>query len=181
MLQIVIIALLVAGSIIATGFLQKHLSPQQFRRAAWLIFAAYVLGNVYFTLLSRIPGSGTTLEIRPLQSYARMFESVDIGFENATGFAALFLKDTSPISGMVLNVLLYCPLGYFLPIVFPRLKLRHVVLAGFLCSVATEAVQYILAMGWCETDDVIHNTLGALAGVAIRRRQCRRMSRGSGR
>ena len=47
-----------------------------------------------------------------------------------------------------------------MPILFPKLKPKHVILIGCLCSIATEASQYLLKMGWCETDDVIHNTLG---------------------
>ena len=41
------------------------------------------------------------------------------------------------------------------------------ILIGCLCSIATEATQYLLKMGWCETDDVIHNTLGTAIGVWV--------------
>ena len=57
------------------------------------------------------------------------------------------------------------PLGCLLPILFPKLKPKHVILIGCLCSITTEATQYLLKMGWCETDDVIHNTLGTALGV----------------
>ena len=35
----------------------------------------------------------------------------------------------------------------------------YIILIGCLCSIVTEATQYLLKMGWCETDDIIHNTL----------------------
>ena len=38
---------------------------------------------------------------------------------------------------------------------------------GLGASVATEYIQYLLKMGWCETDDVIHNTLGTAIGVWV--------------
>ena len=85
----------------------------------------------------------------------------------ATGFAALFLRDTTLLVGIILNILLYYPLGYLLPILFPKLKPKHVILIGCLCSIATEATQYMLKMGWCETDDVIHNTLGTTIGMWV--------------
>ena len=79
-----------------------------------------------------------------------------------------------PIVGIVLNVFLYYPLGYLVPQLFPRLKPWQVIAIGCLCSVATEATQYLFQMGWCEMDDVIHNTLGAALGVGAYRLQSRR-------
>jgi glycopeptide antibiotics resistance protein len=105
-----------------------------------------------------------------------VFESVSEEESTVTGFAALFLKDTSPLVGILLNILLYHPLGYLLPILFPKLKPKHVILIGCLCSIATEATQYILKMGWCETDDVIHNTLGTAIGVWVWLWQSKRLN-----
>ena len=133
----------------------------------WGIFCAYTAGYLYFTILSRQLGSGAFLALRPFQVYARLFaEPADAG-EAAVGFAAKFLNAIPPIVGLVLNILLYYPLGYLLPILFPKLKPKHVILIGCLCSIATEATQYLLKMGWCETDDVIHNTLGTAIGTGV--------------
>ena len=88
-----------------------------------------------------------------------------------------FLQGTPPIVSLILNILLYYPLGYLLPILFPQLKPKHVILIGCLCSIATEATQYLLKMGWCETDDVIHNTLGTAIGVWIWHLQSKRLNK----
>ena len=80
---------------------------------------------------------------------------------------ALFLDGTNSLDRLILNILLYYPLGYLLPILFPKIKPKHVILIGCLCSIATEAIQYLLKMGWCETDDVIHNTFGTAIGVWV--------------
>ena len=69
------------------------------------------------------------------------------------------------------------PLGCLLPILFPKLKPKHVILIGCLCSIATEATQYLLKMGWCETDDVIHNTLGTAIGVWVWYLQSKRLNK----
>lgn len=59
----------------------------------------------------------------------------------------------------------------------PPHKPKHVILIGCLCSIATEATQYLLKMGWCETDDVIHNTLGTAIGVWIWHLQSKRLNK----
>ena len=89
------------------------------------------------------------------------------GGGKVAGLFAWFMSGAAPITGIILNILLYYPLGYLLPILFPKLKTKHVILIGCLCSIATEAIQYLLKMGWCETDDVIHNTLGTAIGVWV--------------
>jgi glycopeptide antibiotics resistance protein len=41
------------------------------------------------------------------------------------------------------------------------------VLAGFIVSLFIELTQYITGRGLCELDDVVHNTIGAFAGIII--------------
>ena len=138
----------------------------------WVVFLVYTTGFLYFTVFSRRVGSGAFVELRPFQVYTRLFaDPIDAG-DAAIGFSAKFLNNTPPIVGLILNILLYYPLGYLLPILFPKLKPKHVILIGCLCSIATEATQYLLKMGWCETDDVIHNTLGTAIGVWVWCLQC---------
>ena len=38
-------------------------------------------------------------------------------------------------------------------------------IAAFLFSISIEAIQYYLALGLCEVDDVIMNTLGTMIGT----------------
>lgn len=39
------------------------------------------------------------------------------------------------------------------------------ILYGFLLSVTVELLQYVFCLGYCEMDDVLHNTIGAAIGV----------------
>lgn len=64
-----------------------------------------------------------------------------------------------PIEGIIFNIFLYCPFGYFLPSLFPKLKRKYVMLIGCPYSIAAKVTRYLFKMGWCETDDVIRNTL----------------------
>ena len=69
-----------------------------------------------------------------------------------------------------MNVALFFPIGLLgcelLPEKWPRRKKLFFV-CGFLMllSVGIECCQFCFALGQAETDDVIHNTLGALIGV----------------
>ncbi len=47
---------------------------------------------------------------------------------------------------------------------------KKVIIIAFLTSAFIEASQYIFALGECEIDDVISNTLGAWLGVYLFKR-----------
>lgn len=177
MIQIVCILIPLVAMTIFTHPLMKLCSSRHSKWLIWSLFAVYLFGNLYFTLLSRELGSGQYFELLPFRVYSRLFESQSLGVESATGFAAMFLQGTLPITSLILNIFLYYPLGYLLPILFPKLNIWHVIFIGCLCSIATEATQYFLKMGWCETDDVIHNTLGTAIGVWVWHLQSKRLNK----
>lgn len=70
---------------------------------------------------------------------------------------------------MYMNMLLFLPLGLSLPFVI-RKKMWYntpvTVLFALGLSACIEIVQYIFAIGKCEIDDVIMNTLGSVIGTA---------------
>lgn len=174
MIQIGCILLVLAVLTALCPRLPQRLPQRWIRPLMWGAFILYCAGNLYFTLLSRKAGSQSQVDLIPFRSYLRLFAPPEEADASATGFAAWFLAGTPPIVGIVLNVFLYYPLGYLVPQLFPRLKPWQVIAIGCLCSVATEATQYLFQMGWCEMDDVIHNTLGAALGVGVYRLQSRR-------
>ena len=65
-----------------------------------------------------------------------------------------------------LNILLFLPLGFLLGTVTDNWR---IVLFGFILSVFIEFLQYIFAMGCCQADDVLNNTIGTVVGVGIAR------------
>lgn len=65
---------------------------------------------------------------------------------------------------MLMNVLLFVPLGLFLPFVFKSRNVLKSVLTAFLLSTFIEIIQYIFGLGMAETDDLMTNTLGAFIG-----------------
>ena len=177
MVQIISILLLVIGISIAVPSIAKLITGVKYRRILWIMFCVYAIGSMYCTTFSRVFGSGVTVELRPFMSIARLFDEPIEGGGKVVGFFAWFMSGAAPFTGIVLNILLFYPLGYLLPYLFPKLKPKHVILIGCLCSIATEATQYLLKMGWCETDDVIHNTLGTALGVWVWHLQSKRLNK----
>ena len=63
---------------------------------------------------------------------------------------------------IVLNILLFIPLGFLL-----GNKGWKAVLYGVLLSACIELIQYIAVLGYCEADDVLNNTIGTVVGFGI--------------
>lgn len=93
------------------------------------------------------------------------------------GFRALQNGTMSIIAEMVLNVLLFVPLGYMLRRDQKQGRtLLKVVLLGFLMSLTIELVQLVslyqgLNVRIFDIDDLILNTLGSLIGALIYRKK----------
>ena len=155
------------------GYLSKREKNSIYHLALWIMFAIYVAGYLYFVFWSRNPGSESRVNLTPFQTYFHLFDRSESGERFATNFQLIGLESAVPLVGILLNILLYYPLGYFLLTLFPKLKAWHVLLIACSCSVITEAIQYIIQIGWCETDDVLHNIVGAVLGVEIFRLQRR--------
>lgn len=64
------------------------------------------------------------------------------------------------------NIALYVPLGFLLPLVWKRANLWKTVLIGFGCTFLIEFTQAFIGRQG-SADDVICNTLGALVGYAL--------------
>lgn len=85
-------------------------------------------------------------------------------------------QDFSPsnIMGMVLNMVMFAPLGFLLPAYFERY--RHwgrTLAAGFLTSLTVELIQ-LFTFRATDVDDLIMNTLGTLVGFLLAKLVLRR-------
>lgn len=70
---------------------------------------------------------------------------------------------------LVCNLIMFVPYGFLLPFRIQRNKRTgiKVVLSGCIVSVAIEVFQYVTALGLCDIDDVILNTMGVVLGYGI--------------
>lgn len=66
------------------------------------------------------------------------------------------------------NIIMFIPFGILSPMVFKRMKrMWFCVLVGFIFSCMIEISQLITGRGYCQLDDVVTNTVGALVGWMI--------------
>ena len=118
------------------------------RRTLWYFFLAVYLSGVY-----AIVGLPDICYIR-----------LDLHF-NLIPFAYMF----SDYKNSLLNVLLFVPLGFFLPVFGKRYKnLLWTVLFGFLFSLGIELMQ-IFTLRATDINDLITNTFGTAIGWCIGR------------
>ena len=72
----------------------------------------------------------------------------------------------TPIEDLLLNVILFMPLGFLLPYIWPKLNFWKTVFLSFCLSTAIETTQYIAHWGCLDIDDIFNNTLGACIGYS---------------
>lgn len=61
---------------------------------------------------------------------------------------------------IIKNIALFIPFGFII-------GGRKGVAIGFILSCGIETTQYLTRLGYCELDDVLNNTIGALIGSLI--------------
>lgn len=78
----------------------------------------------------------------------------------------LFWSAKTIFSHLILNILLFIPLGMALPFVYGKASLPKTALFGLSLSLFIETVQFFLARE-CDIDDLICNVLGAVFGYLL--------------
>ena len=71
------------------------------------------------------------------------------------------------IAQLILNVLLFVPIGFLLGAILNGIRWMQVIEMGCLLSVMIEILQLLTRRGVCNIDDVIHNTIGCAIGYGI--------------
>ena len=108
------------------------------------LLAAYILFILMETIIGRKTGVGR-VELVPFWSYSHPELRMEI----------------------VLNYILFIPLGVLLYLCFGEKFGLRVVMAGFLLSAAIEIAQLVFRIGLFEFDDMIGNTIGCLIGAVV--------------
>lgn len=65
------------------------------------------------------------------------------------------------------NIILFVPFAFILSVVFNVKSKLKIVLLAFLAGLSVELIQYTLAIGVGDIDDIILNTTGAFLGVLL--------------
>jgi Glycopeptide antibiotics resistance protein len=118
----------------------------------WVAFALYLMFLAKLLLLSRVPGSERSLNLIPFASIA----------DYLGGPAAVRRFAFANLAG---NILAFVPLGAYLTFLRRRARSRSNLLIVASVCVAVEILQWVLAVGTSDIDDVILNCVGGLIGV----------------
>jgi len=111
------------------------------------IFIFYCLNIITITLLSREAGSRDSFDLRLFSTFSNNMDD-----------------NRYPIE----NILLFIPLGCFLPFFWKRFSDPLLCLAGgFGISTAIELVQFITKRGFLQIDDILTNTIGTMLGYSV--------------
>lgn len=142
-------------------------------------FAIYLAGFLYTTLFSRAAAADYKVHIDLFRKF--LDSLIDFG---ALGYilglvsgghiqlpTEVTATNINGITELYLNIMLFVPMGYFLPYLFrwfrrDDIKLKSTV-ASFLISLSLENIQLITRRGYYDIDDIIANTLGGFLGGAL--------------
>lgn len=126
------------------GILAWRRDPVRISRMLLLVYVLVLLETAFF---SREPGSRHSVDLTLFETWGHSAVS-----------HAYFIE----------NIVMYLPFGVLMPCSFPRMKRAGVcVAAGFFSSVFLELSQLVTRRGYCQLDDVLTNTAGALIGWLI--------------
>ena len=120
----------------------------------WLLFdrAGAIEGVEYWEQIAM------SLNLKPFHTIMRYTRLLDSAKPHLVHLAVINLFG---------NVIMFIPLGYFLPLIFGKLqKLWKTLLATALIITLVEIVQLFTLMGICDIDDLILNLAGAAIGYA---------------
>lgn len=79
----------------------------------------------------------------------------------------LILNGKIDVGEIILNVVIFVPLGVYTGILFERWVFGRKLFFLFLISLIVEGLQFILAVGAFDITDIITNTLGGIIGLTI--------------
>ena len=105
----------------------------------------------------------STLVFRPSNEIHRY------SLEFLWSYAAIRNGETGLLKIIIMNVLMFVPIGVLLSLLFKNYKLWSIILIGFCISISIELMQLLFKKGFAELDDIFHNTIGCIIGCVIYR------------
>ena len=119
------------------------------RRLLGVMYAEYLILLMCATVIFRDSTCALGVEFVP--------------FWNYTYFTKEVLYET------LLNIVMFIPIGFCSSVFLKRPVLLRVFLLSMALSGTIEVTQYLLERGFCETNDVMNNTVGGVLGYLLYR------------
>lgn len=149
-----IISIVVCGFFIMVHYFRNHsLKKDSCRIWALRTLLSMEIATLIVTMLIREPIETTMRwRLQPFASYVMAVEEKSMGM----------------LAQIIMNIIVYIPFGYLLPLCFDAFKKgKRVILVAILCSGLIELIQILSRVGIFEVDDIFNNALGALIGLVI--------------
>lgn len=132
------------------------------QKLGFVLFILYLVLLTYFLFFAE--EMGRSPDVRARYSYNLvLFKEIRrfIVYRHILGYKAVILN----IAG---NVIAFMPFGFFLPVIWQRTKHWYTTtLLGFTVSLCIETAQLGFRVGSFDVDDLVLNTIGALAGYLV--------------
>jgi len=146
----VILPFLITFVILSFIYRRKKIPQTKKKFLLLLVFIIYIFGAFYFT------GVGTIFDI---QRHGMQLKSGQVNL-------LPFSREIDVVE-YILNILLFIPLGFLLPFIWPDTnKIKQVVLSGVSFSLLIELSQ-LFTNRRTDIDDVLMNTLGTILGYLL--------------
>ena len=132
------------------------------KRWILLLFGLYWIGMLWLLFFQRIGGdlSPRRYNLHPLDTVSRYLWVLKYSLDPTQQFHA--------IANLAGNVILFLPLGIFLPMLFVRLRtFWRFALAALLAILSVEALQLFTGLGALDVDDLILNLMGIALGYLL--------------
>ncbi|UPM54054.1 VanZ family protein [Gottfriedia acidiceleris] len=135
----------------------------------WIIFGIYITCLVDFTLFP-FPYQKYLIHvmIEDHLGYTNNFVPFKVVIDSIKyGSFSIALKQ---VGG---NIVLFMPLGFALPVLYPKITKSKTILVGFIVSLGIEIIQGTMGffIGYnyrsCDIDDLLLNTFGTVLGVIV--------------
>ncbi len=143
------------------------------REILWSAFALYCVFLLWILFFSR------EAERIPLKDYLSEYTSLLPFRTTAKYIRYVWLRrDLQSLALALLNIggnlILFFPMGFFLPMLFPRMKRpAHLFCHITAAIVSAELAQALLRLGVFDIDDILYNFIGAYWGYIASRHLCR--------
>lgn len=124
--------------------------------AVSICYVVIVIGATFF---SRTPSEtyNDRMNLNLFSSYVEAYH--DIG---------VVLLNNVLLRNLILNIMLFIPLGFLLPMYSDKLKKMYIVVPiGLLATLTIEFTQHFNDYGTFEIDDALNNTIGTLLGYCL--------------
>ena len=152
---VIIVAICIAGLAVIV-----RVSDNQ--HTVGVLFASYIIAVLIITLLVRT----YDVEVRTILNPFTKYEFLGKGFVK-DGWKC-FSKNEGIITEILLNILLFVPMGFLVPALQESFRRWwKVLLLGLGFSLFIECTQLVLHIGCFDTADLVHNALGAVVGFVI--------------